>query len=343
MLLILQVIALLQGLFLILALLTNRKSYKKPALWLLIGSILSIVFYILGGDEHGFFIHSVDWFFFDSSLFITFLFLFVNYFVSGEAVFKKKHLLYFIPNIAYFIIEVIEEYYSGEKNMIIETTELLVELILLSYVVFTVRAILVSKKQRWMVYFIIPLSLIMVLSLGNEIFGWFGLPNIPYFSDPANNTYTLIIIAFLFYFITWKLAVERSEIVPFSETKKYKTSGLNDELIEVYKNKIIAFMEDENGFMDSELSLPLLAQKLNLPKQYISEILNVYLNTNFQDFVNGYRIEAFSKKLNKPEYANLTLVGIANEVGFSSKSNFYTTFKKFKGLTPSEYRKSISS
>ena len=67
---ILQIIILLQGVFLIVALMANREKYQKPTFWLLIGSIASIIFYIIGDDDNGFFEEKVDWFFFDSSLFI---------------------------------------------------------------------------------------------------------------------------------------------------------------------------------------------------------------------------------------------------------------------------------
>ena len=66
-------------------------------------------------------------------------------------------------------------------------------------------------------------------------------------------------------------------------------------------------MEEEKGFMDSSLSLTSLAQRLEIPKQYISEILNTHLNTNFQDFLNGYRIDAFIEKLNDTKYSNYSL------------------------------------
>ncbi len=338
---ILQIITLLQGLFLIVALMANRKKYQKPTFWLLIGSIVSILFYVIGDDKNGFFVENKDWFFFDSSLFITFFLLFVMYFVSRSESFNLKHLVFFLPNLFYFIIETYEEYFSAEDVIFIEILELLVELTFLGYLVFTVRAIIQSKRQQWMIYFIIPLAIIMGFALLNEIFSWLGIAEIPYFSDPENHTSTLIVIAFLFYFMAWKLVVAPSEIIPLSEIKKYKTSGLNENLIEDYSEKIIAFMEEKQGFMDSNLSLSLLAQKLEIPKQYISEILNLHLKTNFQDFVNGYRVKAFTEKLAEQKYAHLTLFGIATEVGFSSKSSFYTIFKKFKGVTPTEYRKSL--
>jgi AraC-like DNA-binding protein len=338
---IIQTITLLQGLFLLIALFSNRNKYKKPTFWLLACSIISIILYVIGDDENGFFVEKVDLFYFDASLFITFLFLFIKYFVSGRPTFNFKDLLYFLPNINYFTIEILEEGYAGEVPILIEIIEILVEVVFLMYLILCVKILLKFNMQKWMLFFVVPMVLIVGLSVAEEFFFVVGFYNIPFVNDPAINTYTLILVAFLFYFITLKLILAPSEIMLIFEPKKYKTSGLNNDKLESYSKRIIAFMEEEKGFMDSNLSLSVISEKLNIPKQYISEILNVHLNTNFQDFVNGYRIEAFIQKLNKPEYANLTLVGIANEVGFNSKSNFYTAFKKVKGLTPTQYRKTI--
>lgn len=336
---ILQIITLLQGVFLVVALMANSRKYQKPTFWLFIGSIVSILFYVIGDDDNNFFVEKVDWFFFDSSLFITFLLLFVMYFISQSERFNVKHLAFFIPNLLYFIIEFYEKFYTAEDKIYIEILELLVELSFLCYLLFTVRLIFKSDRKKWMAYFIFPLTIIMSLALVNEILSWFAIGQIPYFSDPENNASTLIIIAFLFYFMSWKLVVAPSEIVLFSKNKKYKTSGLKENLIKDYSKQIINFMEEEKGFMDSKLSLTSFAEKLEIPKQYISEILNNHMNTNFQDFVNGYRIEAFLERVNDAKYANYSLMGIANDVGFSSKSNFYATFKKHKGVTPTEYQK----
>lgn len=84
----------------------------------------------------------------------------------------------------------------------------------------------------------------------------------------------------------------------------------------MYKKKIISFMETDEGYIDTNLSLPLLSEKLDIPKQYISEILNVHLNTNFQNFLNRYRTEAFIEELNSLKSFNLTFVGMASAVGF---------------------------
>lgn len=340
---IIQIITLLQGLFLLVVFLSNRKKYRKPPFWLLIGSIISILLYILGDDENRFLSKNIDLFYFDASLFITFLFLFIKYFVSGKNIFNLRHLLFFLPNIAYFVIEIIENQSKGQIPIAIEIMEVFTELVFLLYLILSVWLLYRFAEQKWMLYFVVPLVIITSLSILDEAFEIVGITENNYLTDPSLNTYLLVLVAFLFYFISLKLVMAPSEIMHLSETKKYKSSGLNEKLIKSYIEKIIDFMEREKGYMDGNLSLTLMAQKLDIPKQYISEILNVHLSTNFQDFLNSYRVDAFIEKLNNPKFSNLTLVAIASEVGFGSKSNFYTAFKKFKGLTPSEYKKTISS
>lgn len=343
MLIAIQLVALIQGLFLMGVLFVKRDSYKKPTLWLLIGSILSIIFFILGDDDNNMIAKGVDWFFFDASLFITFLFLFVKYSVSGREIFNKLDLLYFVPNIAYFINEIYEVTAAFEEVLAVEIFELIIELSFLYYLVHSMVRLFQSKKQKWMLIFMIPLALLMSASMVNEVLGWFGLTEIELFNDANFNTFTLLTVALLFYFITMKLILAPKEVLLALKEEKYKSSGLNEKMVAGYKNKIISFMEMEKGYTDPKLSLTTMSQNLNIPKQYISEILSIHLNTNFQDFVNGYRVEAFENCVQKEQYAHLTLMGIANEVGFNSKSNFYTTYKKIKGLTPYEYKKSLSS
>jgi uncharacterized membrane protein HdeD (DUF308 family) len=75
---ILQIVALIQGFFVIIVLLKNHKAYKKTTFWLLFFCLLSIILYTAADDENNLFVKGADWFLFDSSLFVTFLFCFSN-------------------------------------------------------------------------------------------------------------------------------------------------------------------------------------------------------------------------------------------------------------------------
>lgn len=122
------------------------------------------------------------------------------------------------------------------------------------------------------------------------------------------------------------------------ESTGYQKSGLSSEKAQKYQAELLALMEDEQLFRDSNLTLSSLAEKLGVSTHNLSEIINTRLKMKFFDFVNGYRVEQVIKDLKDPQKENLTLVAIAFDAGFNSKSSFNAIFKKHTGKTPSEYR-----
>ena len=106
-----------------------------------------------------------------------------------------------------------------------------------------------------------------------------------------------------------------------------------------YLQKLIRHMETEKPYRDPELSLNAMANYLNVTGHYLSGLINRYLNCNFNIFLNNYRIAEIKEKLKDPSYDNENILNIAFESGFSTKAHFNNTFKKYTGITPSEYRK----
>lgn len=337
----LQIIALIQGLFVLSVLFVNRKDYKKTTFWLLFGSLFSVLLYITGDDENNIFIQDADWFLFDSSLFVTFLFLFFRYYKNGKEKFDKFDYLFFIPNIIYFIIEGIE-IKMVEENLLVEIFEILSELAFVVYLSLIIKSIITTKKKHWIIYFTIPIVILFALSSINDIFNTLGYKELPLLNDKNFNTYLLLVVAFLFYFIAFKLLSKSKEILPKTEINKYKNSNLNPKLIAKYKTDLINSMEKDKLYLNGKLSIHNVSEKLNIPRQYISEVLNEHMDTSFQDFINQYRVEEFIIRLKNDQNDHFTLLGIATDVGFNSKSSFNAIFKKFKGLTPTEFKKTLS-
>jgi AraC-like DNA-binding protein len=112
-----------------------------------------------------------------------------------------------------------------------------------------------------------------------------------------------------------------------------------DPRIEPFKDELIAFMEREKPYLDSELSLPKLAEQMNVSVHFLSQVINTSLNENFFQFINRYRIEESKKLLVCDSKAHYTIVQIAYDAGFNSKTTFNTTFKKLTGISPSEYQR----
>lgn len=105
--------------------------------------------------------------------------------------------------------------------------------------------------------------------------------------------------------------------------------------------KIKELFEQEKLYQDPSLNMSMLSDKTGLSNGYLSQIINQKNNLNFFDFVNSYRVEDVKKKMSEPDYEHYTLLGLAQEAGFKSKSTFNSVFKKMTGKTPSEYRKSL--
>lgn len=87
-----------------------------------------------------------------------------------------------------------------------------------------------------------------------------------------------------------------------------------------------------------ELTLKDLASALDIYPHYITQVLNTVFNQNFYDFINNYRIEEVKERLRDSQYRNLTVLAIAYDCGFNSKSTFNRIFKQKTGLTPTQYR-----
>lgn len=122
---------------------------------------------------------------------------------------------------------------------------------------------------------------------------------------------------------------------------KYIKSGLTDKLAEdTYKN-LMQLMTEEEYYKENNLSLNDLASKLNIHPNYLSEIINKKEERNFYDFINDFRVEEFKRLINIPENQQFTLLALAYDCGFNSKSSFNRYFKKHTGKTPSEYLKSV--
>jgi len=119
---------------------------------------------------------------------------------------------------------------------------------------------------------------------------------------------------------------------------KYSGSRLNESEEKQYAEKLISYMELLKPYLNTDLTLPQLAVELGISSHLLSQVINEHFKLNFFDFVNQYRVEAFKERIVNPKYENFSLLGIAFECGFNSKSAFNRIFKKSTGLTPSQFK-----
>lgn len=116
-------------------------------------------------------------------------------------------------------------------------------------------------------------------------------------------------------------------------------SRLNEEELSKYKSILNTLLEQDEVFTDSEINLASLADKVGISMNDLSFVINNSYNMNFYALINNYRVEKVKDMLSKKQHNHLTILGIAFEAGFTSKSTFNNAFKKTTGYTPSEYVK----
>jgi AraC-like DNA-binding protein len=109
--------------------------------------------------------------------------------------------------------------------------------------------------------------------------------------------------------------------------------------LEKWKNKIETLMQNEKLYLDSELTLSELSEKLNSHNSLISNVINMGFQKNFNDFINEFRVNLFKEKIKDPKLQHLTLLAIAFDCGFNSKSTFNRAVKKVTGEMPSAFLK----
>ncbi|WP_296382718.1 helix-turn-helix domain-containing protein [Winogradskyella sp.] len=125
-----------------------------------------------------------------------------------------------------------------------------------------------------------------------------------------------------------------------SETEAQKEIILNNELLEVFK-EIESRIRTEKLFKNSSLNLRNLAMGLEIKEKELSKLINQCSDTNFYQFINRFRVDEFKNLLKSPKAKQMSILGLAQEAGFSSKSTFYTAFKTLEGVTPKQYELSL--
>lgn len=120
-------------------------------------------------------------------------------------------------------------------------------------------------------------------------------------------------------------------------TKKYQRSGLKQEDVADLVNKIRKYMIIKKPYLDGELSIYDLSDQLKISRHILSEVINEHMGMNFYSLVNEYRVNEVKERLKSDKFKHLTILAIAYDSGFNSKSSFNTIFKEKTAQTPSEY------
>ncbi|MCF6364708.1 MAG: AraC family transcriptional regulator [Bacteroidales bacterium] len=297
------------------------------------------------------------------------VFLYVKSLISENFIFNYKSLLHFIPFAAFAFATVIfidKPILPG--NNFFENNQFLPYRITYGFTFFSLNTIyvifsfiLVYKHQdniknvfsytsekitlNWLkvVLFSFLFAYLTLYITG----AWYLIKNKSFYIgniNPIEFSYIgLTFFAFAFSFFGFKqLSVYSKKKAP-EKKQKYSSSNLKSEDADEILDKLQALMITEKPYLDEKLTISELAEMLKISRHHLTQIINEKLNKNFYTFINEYRIEEVKKMLFDNKKKHYTILAVAYECGFNSKSTFNTLFKKYTGFTPSEYKKKVQN
>lgn len=193
-------------------------------------------------------------------------------------------------------------------------------------------------RINWLRFVIFALSTIILNDIACTIL-YEPLSRVTPYYKSFYNAWLSIVMIFLGY-----RGLLHSEITADYELngngrKKYEKSNLTHEKSDEYLEKLQSYMQNQKPFIRSDLTVKDLAAQLDIPARHLSQIINEKLEQNFFDFVNTFRVEEAKRQLLDTENSNYTILALAYDAGFKSKSTFNTVFRKYTNMSPSQFVK----
>ena len=130
---------------------------------------------------------------------------------------------------------------------------------------------------------------------------------------------------------------KKEELKSNIPSKRYAKSGLNEELSEQIYSRLNEFMYDDKLYKNDNLTLTELAKCLVVHPNHLSQVINEKEGKNFYNYINSLRIKEFIRLVSLPESKKYTMISLAYDCGFSTKSTFNKHFKVNTGKTPTDF------
>ena len=193
----------------------------------------------------------------------------------------------------------------------------------------------------WVRFFMVVFLLINIFFLFS-LFAAIHLENGSWFPKTTALIFSLSVFALGYKGILQKDIFIQPEKEKLDEAPLPLRSQMPDDKPDIERvNKLLVYMDEKRPYLDPELTLSQLAKDLSMSRSHLSQLINDGIGDNFYDFINKYRVEQVKKLMVDPQAEKYNMLGLALEAGFKSKSTFNLIFKRFTGLTPTEYRKNI--
>ncbi|MEL6392588.1 MAG: helix-turn-helix domain-containing protein [Bacteroidota bacterium] len=154
--------------------------------------------------------------------------------------------------------------------------------------------------------------------------------------------FSLLLLFAVFVLVLAYKSIGHAQRAPWLGHRPYQTIGLPKDRLELLAGKLHEYMIGSQAYLDADLSLAHLCTALSCSQQELSQVFSRQLETNFYDYLSSFRMEAFEKAVRAGEAEKLTVVALAKQCGFKSKTAFYRIFREHHGTTPAAYLKEMA-
>jgi len=293
------------------------------------------------------------------------IYLYVIFLIRKQNSFNKNNFLHFIPFLLVQVYGILFFYFESTEYQLkllnlnfqqVWHIQLISNLIPIHgsiYITFTILEVVKFNKKikdsfskiehidlSWLLYLVVGVFVIWLVVIFSYIF------NFIYGDTLLANVMIYIVLSIFLYSLAIKSyrqpEIERITDLQNINERSYKKSGLDENIAIEYLMLIQNFMKNEKPYLNSELNLTQLANSLNISIHNLSEVINTKLNQNFYEFINKYRVEEVKKLIIEDLEKKFSILAHGYEAGFSSKSAFYSAFKKYTGMTPAQFQKGRS-
>jgi len=357
---------------------TNIISNRLLGILTLLWAIILLIFALQSQGLYREFPHLLRTFYHTLFAWFPLLYLSIKYLFSSHPRFKKSDLIHFLPMLLSILLHFDFYLKSGEEKIAMNLSNsgyyyilsiVGEEVLSIQGIVYTIFSIVTINRYKRNVVNLRSSVNIRVLS-GYKIgvilalIAWsIGIiaAHVEMFGIDLGIDLFLVVYLFFVAIIYWlsililrspevyKLAHDPVRIPLTTDTKQMvisKSKLQSKEDIKEYESinrKLMYFLENEKPFLDPELSLHELSNKLDTSRHHLSAVINKYQKMNFFEMINTYRVNEVVKLMANPGSLRKKNYELAFDAGFNSKASFYRIFKQFTGQTPSGYRSSFKN
>jgi AraC-like DNA-binding protein len=366
---VLFLIGAVQAFFLALVLAVKRPRNSPDKL--LIGWMAFMGLHLVGVylGASGFYRQHPDWFGYDASFLLVqgpLLWAYIQLATRPDARVSAVWLLHLVPFVFFTIAltrmlqmpDVPDRYtyiasvMADPNNLLLQIFGLFLHLHLIAYLVTSVWALRRFAKKlpeefsysegidlSWLRAIVLGLAMVSLLILVGLL-----LNDVLAFVSHDFKAYMIYSAFALVPFYLMFQAIRQGIVYPYSAEEehqaRYVSSSLEKTTSQELASQLSEKMTTEKPYLNGKLTLAHLAGQLNIHPKLLSQVINENFKQNFFNYINQHRVEEVKRRIMSGKYHHLTLLGIALDCGFNTKSSFNSIFKKFTGTTPQAFKAS---